>query len=53
MADTYTGLSGPIKAARDWGEPADSDLITALRDAEGFYRQHYWVDGARTMRTLQ
>ena len=50
--DTYSGLSGPIKAVRDWGEPADSDLVAALRDAEGFFRQHYLQVEARENRVF-
>jgi hypothetical protein len=52
MADTYSGLGGPMKAVRDWGEPEDSDLMAALRDAEGFYRQNYWRDEARDNRAF-
>lgn len=50
MADSYSGLNGPIKAAMDWGEPTDSCLMTALRAAETFHRQNYWLGDARTLR---
>ncbi|HYJ91296.1 MAG TPA: hypothetical protein VEV84_08310 [Pyrinomonadaceae bacterium] len=50
MADSYSGLRGPLKAAMDWGEPGDSSLIRALQEVELFYRQNYQIDGARTMR---
>lgn len=43
----YTGLESPIKAVCDWGEPTDSDLTKALRDAESFFRKNYWVERAR------
>lgn len=39
----YAGLEPPILAACDWGEPHDSDLLTALRDAEVFYKTDYWL----------
>jgi hypothetical protein len=45
MADAYSGLNGPIKAAMDWGEPKDSALMRALRSAEMFHRQNYWAEG--------
>ena len=41
MADTYSGLSGPIKAVKDWGEPPDSELIAAFLNAEAYYRRNY------------
>jgi hypothetical protein len=37
----YAGLEPPIRAVRDWGEPADSKLISALHDAETFFRRDY------------
>lgn len=37
----YTGLESPIKAVRDWGEPADSDLTRSLRNAERFFHTNY------------
>jgi hypothetical protein len=37
----YTGLEPPIRAVADWGEPADSQLTVALRDAETFFRRNY------------
>ncbi len=42
----YSGLESPIRAVGDWGEPDDSALTTSLRDAEKFFRRHYWADGA-------
>ena len=43
----YAGLGPPINAASEWGEPVDSDLIAALREAEIFFRSGY---GKRTNR---
>ena len=37
----YSGLEPPIRAVADWGEPADSPLTVALRDAETFFRSNY------------
>ena len=37
----YSGLEPPIRAVADWGEPADSPLTVALRDAETFFRRNY------------
>ena len=40
-ADTYSALDGPIMAATDWGEPTDSDLMRAFREAKTFFQQYY------------
>jgi hypothetical protein len=51
LADSYSGLCGPIKAATDWGEPSDSSLMEALRNVEIFHQRNYSVDNARTFQT--
>jgi hypothetical protein len=39
LADDYANLSGPIKAAMNWGEPPNSVLMRALKEVERmFYR---------------
>jgi hypothetical protein len=47
----YAGLDNQIRAVRAWGEPSDSDLVRALRDAETFFRKDYWM-GRNRARTL-
>jgi hypothetical protein len=41
----YSGLQPPILAVGDWGEPEDSALTSSLREAEMYFRLHYWADG--------
>ena len=43
LAYIYAGLDAPIKAVCDWGEPPDSELTAALRNAETFFRSNYRV----------
>ena len=47
----YAGLEAPIRAVHDWGEPPDSELVAALRDAEVFFRTDYSV-GRNRARTV-
>ena len=42
VIDSYSSLNGAIRALKDWGEPPDSDLMSALRSVELFYQQNYW-----------
>jgi len=41
--DDYADLGGPIKAATEWGEPANSVLMRALREVERMFHRRNWA----------
>jgi len=47
LAYIYAGLDAPIRAVCDWGEPPDSELTAALRNAETFFRSNYRMRSIR------
>jgi hypothetical protein len=42
--DDYADLGGPIKAATEWGEPANSVLMRALREVERMFHRRHWAE---------